>query len=71
MKRRVHIILTLLFALLPISVKAQGYYASNVNREWQYLSTFTIPNVSAIIAEDGDTITCMWFTVSSYSPYIS
>ena len=64
MKRRIHIILTLLVTLVPILVKAQGHYASNVNPgSSSTFSTFYLkPDVSAVIAEDGDTITCMWFT---------
>lgn len=50
--------------LLPILVKAQGYYASNVNpgSNSTYSTFYLKPNVSAIIAADGDTIASMWFT---------
>lgn len=71
MKKRIHIFLTLLAALPSIAVKAQGHYASNVisgndNRSHTF---YLMPNVSAIIAEDGDTIACMWFTdFIKYSP---
>jgi hypothetical protein len=45
-------------------VKAQGYYASNVNpgSSSTYSTFYLKPSVSAIIAADGDTIASMWFT---------
>ena len=63
--------LALLVMFLPATVKAQEYYAANVIPESNgYYSTFHLmPNVSAVIAEDGDTIACMWFTdFIKYSP---
>lgn len=63
--------LALLVMFLPATVKAQKYYAANAIPESNgHYSTFHLmPNVSAVIAEDGDTIACMWFTdFIKYSP---
>ncbi len=64
MKRRIHIFIALLTLFLPPMVKAQEYYATNVipEKNGSYSTFYLMPNVSAIIAEDGDTIACMWFT---------
>lgn len=71
MKRRLHIFMTLIYALLPFTVRAQEYYAVNLNPDRQVpVSTiFLMPNVYPAVIQNGDTIACMWLTdFIKYSP---
>lgn len=65
------IILTLLFTLLPLTVKAQEYYAANINPESSgpVSTIFRMPNVYPAVIQEGDTIACMWLNdFIKYSP---
>lgn len=65
------IILTLLFTLLPLTVKAQEYYAANLNPESSgpVSTIFRMPNVYPAVIQEGDTIACMWLNdFIKYSP---
>lgn len=71
MKRQILIILTLLFTLLPLTVKAQEYYAANLNPESSgpVSTIFRMPNVYPAVIQEGDTIACMWLNdFIKYSP---
>lgn len=71
MKRRLHISTALILALLPFTVKAQEYYAANLNPDSKTpVSTiFLMPNVYPAVILDGDTVACMWLTdFIKYSP---
>jgi len=71
MERLIHILIVLCTALLPTTVKAQGYYAANINPETEgTVSTiFLMPNVYPAVILEGDTVACMWLTdFIKYSP---
>src|SRR5690554_1600440 len=62
MKRLGYTFLIISILLLPSLVKAQEYYATNINPDKQNpISTLDLmPNVYPAIVEQGDTIACMW-----------
>lgn len=62
MKRLGYTFLIISIMLLPSLVKAQEYYATNINPDKQNpISTiYLMPNVYPAIVEQGDTIACMW-----------
>lgn len=71
MERLIHILIVLCTALLPATVKAQGYYAANINPETEgRVSTiFLMPNVYPAVILEGDTVACMWLAdFIKYSP---
>ncbi len=71
MKRRFLILLATLLALLPLTVKAQEYYAVNMNPESSgpVSTIFLMPNVYPAVIQEGDTIACMWLgDFIKYSP---
>ncbi|MEA5127702.1 MAG: DUF4294 domain-containing protein [Proteiniphilum sp.] len=71
MERLIIISLTLLTTLLPSGVKAQGYYAANINPDSDTpISTiFLMPNVYPAVVLEGDTVACMWLNdFIKYSP---
>ena len=71
MKRR-GLLFTLILITLSLSiVKAQEYYASNLNPDSRTpLSTiYLMPNVYPAVVLDGDTVACMWLNdFVKYSP---
>jgi hypothetical protein len=71
MKRRFHIFLVLIYALLPFTVRAQEYYAANLNPDNKVPAStiFLMPNVYPAVIINGDTLACMWLTdFIKYSP---
>jgi hypothetical protein len=71
MKRLFHILMALCTALSPAAVKAQGYYAANINPEAEgpVSPVFLMPNVYPAVILDGDTVACMWLAdFIKYSP---
>jgi hypothetical protein len=71
MERLIHILIVLCTALLPATVKAQGYYVANINPETEgRVSTiFLMPNVYPAVILEGDTVACMWLAdFIKYSP---
>ena len=71
MKRQIFIFFTLIVTLLPHTVKAQEYYAANINpKSSGPVSTiFRMPNVYPAVVQEGDTIACMWLNdFVKYSP---
>ena len=57
--------------LLPHTVKAQEYYAANINPESSgpVSTIFRMPNVYPAVVQEGDTIACMWLNdFVKYSP---
>ncbi|MDD2298820.1 MAG: DUF4294 domain-containing protein [Fermentimonas sp.] len=71
MKRHGLAFLTLIITLLPQTVKAQEYYATNINPDKRTpLSTiYLMPNVYPAVVMEGDTIACMWLgDFIKYSP---
>ncbi len=71
MERLIHILMVLYIALLPPAVKAQGFYAANINPETSSpVSTiFLMPNVYPAVILGNDTVACMWLTdFIKYSP---
>lgn len=71
MERLIHILIVLCTALFPAMVKAQGYYAANIDPETEgRVSTiFLMPNVYPAVILEGDTVACMWLTdFIKYSP---
>jgi hypothetical protein len=63
--------MVLYIALLPPAVKAQGFYAANINPEASSpVSTiFLMPNVYPAVILGNDTVACMWLTdFIKYSP---
>lgn len=71
MKRQIFIFFTLIVTLLPHAVKAQEYYAANINPESSgpVSTIFRMPNVYPAVIQEGDTIACMWLNdFVKYSP---
>ena len=71
MKRHFLILLATLLALLSLTVKAQEYYAVNMNPESSgpVSTIFLMPNVYPAVIQEGDTIACMWLgDFIKYSP---
>jgi len=72
MKRLIHILIVLCMAvLLPVTGKAQGYYAANINpdTEGRVSPIFLMPNVYPAVILEGDTVACMWLAdFIKYSP---
>ena len=71
MKRQIFIFFTLIVTLLPHTVKAQEYYAANINPESSgpVSTIFRMPNVYPAVVQEGDTIACMWLNdFVKYSP---
>ena len=71
MKRLFLLWILLCLAFLSPGIKAQGYYAANVNPETSNpVSTiFLMPNVYPAVILEGDTVACMWLTdFIKYSP---
>ena len=71
MKRHFLIFLATLLTLLPLTVKAQEYYAVNMNPESSgpVSTIFLMPNVYPAVIQEGDTIACMWLgDFIKYSP---
>lgn len=71
MKSCFSILAALFWVLLPFTVKAQEYYAANLNPDTKRpVSTiFLMPNVYPAIILESDTIACMWLSdFIKYSP---
>src|SRR5690554_4336959 len=71
MKRHIIIFLALLLMFLPLTVKAQEYYAANMNPESSgpVSTIYLMPNVYPAVIQEGDTIACMWLgDFIKYSP---
>jgi hypothetical protein len=71
MKKRFLIFMALFHVLLPFTVKAQEYYAVNLNpdRSGPVSTIFLMPNVYPAVILEGDTVACMWLTdFIKYSP---
>ncbi len=71
MERLIIISLTLLSALLPAGVKAQGYYAAHMipESEKPVSPIYLMPNVYPAVVLEGDTVACMWLNdFIKYSP---
>jgi hypothetical protein len=71
MKRLIIISHILFTTLLPAGVKAQGYYAANIDPEspGPVSTIFLMPNVYPAVVLDGDTVACMWLKdFIKYSP---
>ncbi len=71
MKRHCFALLVLIVMLLPQMVKAQEYYATNINPEKRTPAStiYLMPNVYPAVVMEGDTIACMWLgDFIKYSP---
>lgn len=71
MKRLGYLLLMTLFIILPFLVKAQDYYATNINPDKKdpVSTIYLMPNVYPALIEEGDTIACMWLgDFIKYSP---
>ncbi len=71
MKKQGLSFLIFIIALLPKTVKAQDYYATNINPDTKTPITplYLMPNVYPAVVMEGDTIACMWLRdFVKYSP---
>ena len=71
MERLIFISLTLFITLLSPGIKAQGYYAANLDPDsgTPVSTLFLMPNVYPAVVWEGDTIACIWLKdFIKYSP---
>lgn len=71
MKKLIFIFLTFIIALFSSGIRAQEYYATNLNPESERpVSTiYLMPNVYPAVILEGDTVACMWLKdFIKYSP---
>jgi hypothetical protein len=61
-KRHALIFLALFPALIPFTVKAQAYYATNMSSDYSgpVSTIYLMPNVYPAVVIEGDTVACMW-----------